>query len=117
MIAFLNINGIKYFETKKYKMPNKNQITIFAHYDTDNIIDNFTYHKFIDTDNNFSNATLVYWDKLILKYNMPFLKCSVPKLEKAKCITDNNYETIITAVSDYPIELIKKNVSKTSKVS
>lgn len=71
----------------------------------------FVSSKFINSKRSFLNKTLKSWDKLILEYQMPFLKCSVPR--KNPVLT--NYEKIITKLSDYPVDLIKNNVKRFTK--
>lgn len=75
----------------------------------------FKMESFIDGFDNCFNTSICLWDKLILEKNMPLLKCSIPRLENLSYITCDNYEEIISEVSDYPIELIRKNVERVSE--
>ena len=56
------------------------------------------------------NITVAFWDKIILKSNMPFIKKSV--LTTVEDYEDNirEYKSIIASKSTYPIELISKNI-------
>lgn len=74
----------------------------------------FKAEKFIEPKLKSRNFTIYKWKKLILKYNMPFLKCSLAKLENMQYTVANDYHKVINKVSDYPVELIYKNVVRTS---
>ena len=58
------------------------------------------------------NPSICDWDELILKYNMPFLKCSVPRLQNLQYVAADNFQEVLARVSDYPVEIILKNVDR-----
>lgn len=67
----------------------------------------------ISAQSNF-NPVICDWDKLILKNKMPFLKCSVPRLENMEFTSADEYKKIIRKISDYPVYLIENNIKRTS---
>lgn len=69
----------------------------------------YSYKTFITAYENIDNATILKWYQLILKYKMPFMKCSLARLKNCKVATVAGYEDIISKVSNYPIKLIKNN--------
>lgn len=75
----------------------------------------FIAESFIEDFDNSFNASICFWDKLISEKNMPFLKCSIPRLGNLRYVICDNYEKIVANVSDYPLELIRKNVKRTSE--
>ena len=52
------------------------------------------------------------WDKLILKYKMPFVKKSMFTTDKDKKRVQQSYKKVISSVSDYPLELISKYMNR-----
>lgn len=75
----------------------------------------FKMDSFIKGFENCFNSSVCFWDKLVLKEGMPFLKCSIPRLENMKYVTCDNYPDIIRKISNYPVDLILNNVRRTSK--
>lgn len=60
-----------------------------------------------------NNSAILRWRQIITKCGMPLLKCSLPRLNNRYNITVEGYEEVISSVSNYPIELIHKNVERT----
>lgn len=73
---------------------------------------NFKGEGFVNIDFYKPNLTILKWKDLILKHNMPFLKCSLPRHENLQYTVIKGYEEIIKKISNYPIELIHKNVER-----
>ena len=67
----------------------------------------YKYSTYINAYEKIDNSPILKWYQLILKYGMPFMKCSLIKLKNNKVATVAGYEDVINKVSDYPIELIK----------
>jgi len=74
---------------------------------------NFKWKSYIEAYSDMNVANLYKWDKLIIDHNMPFLKCSLPRLKHQRSIITEGYEQTIEMVSQYPIELIHKNTART----
>lgn len=74
----------------------------------------FKYEKFVDYESACHNITLQFWEEIILQYKMPFLKCSLPRLENLKDVVFKDWEKTLKMVTEYPIEIIKKNIKRTS---
>lgn len=66
-----------------------------------------TYIKVFE---NVNNSAILKWRQLISEYNMPFLKCSVPRLLNREMTTADGWEDIIP--SEYPKELIENNIKR-----
>lgn len=75
---------------------------------------NFKSCAYINRYGSISNCTIFKWDKLILKYNFPFLKTSIIKKGFDFTGAVKGWEEIIEKKSDYPIEYIKKNFDRLS---
>lgn len=76
----------------------------------------FRYDVYIDAYERINNMTIYKWRQLILKYKMPFMKCSLPRLVNKNLTTIEGYQEIIKQVSDYPVELIENNVKRTQYI-
>lgn len=76
----------------------------------------FRYDVYIDAYERINNMTIYKWCQLILKYKMPFMKCSLPRLVNKNLTTIEGYQEIIKQVSDYPVELIENNVKRTQYI-
>mgnify|MGYP000301584824 FL=1 len=76
----------------------------------------FRYDVYIDAYERINNMTIYKWRQLILKYKMPFMKCSLPRLVNKNLTTIERYQEIIKQVSDYPVELIENNVKRTQYI-
>ena len=76
----------------------------------------FKFNTFINAYGRINNITILKWYQIITRYNMPFLKCSLPRLKNKINTTVQDYPSVIKAVSDYPVDLIENNVERT-KVS
>lgn len=76
----------------------------------------FSYDVYIDAYERINNMTIYKWRQLILKYKMPFMKCSLPRLVNKNLTTIEGYQKIIKQVSDYPVELIENNVIRTQYI-
>ena len=77
----------------------------------------YTYGAYINAYSRINNVTILKWRQIIEKYNMPFIKCSLPRLVNKNTTTVEGYQDIIKSVSDYPVELIEKNVDRTRTVN
>jgi len=71
---------------------------------------NFVMKSFINAYLSESSPFLHRAQELILNHGMPFLKCSIPRGRYVGIQADL---AAISEVSDYPIEMIKKNASRT----
>lgn len=59
------------------------------------------------------NPTIYKWKDLITKHHFPFIKCSLLRLANNNVVTVDGWQDVIKSVSDYPIELIEKNLERT----
>lgn len=66
-----------------------------------------------DAYNRINNASVLKWRQLILRYKMPFFKCSLPRLAKRNIMTVEGYQDVIKEVSNYPCKLIVNNINRT----
>ena len=73
----------------------------------------YRFAVLVDAYNRINNASVLKWRQLILKYKMPFLKCSLPRLVNRTIMTVEGYQDIIKKVTSYPCELIESNVKRT----
>lgn len=73
----------------------------------------YTYGAYINAYSRINNVTILKWRQIIEKYDMPFIKCSLPRLVNKNTTTVEGYQDIIKSISDYPVELIEKNVDRT----
>lgn len=67
---------------------------------------------YINAYKNISNPTIIKWEQLILKYNMPLLKCNLIRMHYTDYTTVDNWQEVIKTTS-YPVELIEKNIRRT----
>ncbi len=63
----------------------------------------------------FNHVLLSFWRLLIEKYNMPFVKCSVLRLQNETLTTIAGWQDCISEKTDYPVSLIEENLKRTSK--
>ena len=70
----------------------------------------FTSSQFINVYENINNIPVLKWRKIIQDYNMPFLKCSIPRLLNREMTTAEGWEKAVTG--KYPVELIYKNIER-----
>ena len=61
----------------------------------------------------YNQALLSFWRCLIIKYKMPFLKCSILRLINQNIISDYNWRDVLLKYTDYPINFIEKNLERT----
>jgi glycosyltransferase involved in cell wall biosynthesis len=61
------------------------------------------------------NPTHFYWDLLIRNMNFPFIKRELLQVNPVK-IETHGWDKLITAVSDYPIELIFRHILEASEL-
>ena len=61
----------------------------------------------------FNHVVLSLWRQLITKSKSPFLKCSVIRLVNRNLTTIAGWEEVIQKYTNYPVELIKNNQSRT----
>lgn len=78
-------------------------------------LEGFKSESFVQNNIHESNLMILRWKEAILKYNLPFLKCSLPRLENMQYTVIKGYGKVIKKVSDYPIELIYKNVQRVAQ--
>lgn len=62
----------------------------------------------------FNHVLLSFWRLLIERYNMPFIKCSVLRLQNETLTTISGWQDCISAKTDYPVSLIEENLKRTS---
>ncbi len=74
---------------------------------------NYTYKVLINVYANINNIAVFKWRQLIENYNLPFMKCSLPRLVNVNSTTVEGWQEIIQSVSNYPVEIIEKNVKRT----
>ncbi len=72
----------------------------------------YKYSTYIKAYEKIDNSPILKWYQLILKYNMPFMKCSLIHLKNRKVATVAGYEDVISSISDYPLELITNNAER-----
>jgi len=111
--VFLSETFIEFIKSIK-KEENKHEVIINYEIGLSEKLVNagFKWESFIKVFLN-KNSSIYKWDKIISNYNMPFLKCSLPKLKHQHLVIIDNYEKIIKQNSNYPVELIRKNVERT----
>lgn len=63
----------------------------------------------------FNHVLLSFWRLLIEKYNMPFVKCSVLRLQNETLTTIAGWQDCILEKTDYPVSLIEENLKRTAK--
>ena len=73
----------------------------------------YRFAVLVDAYNRINNASVLKWRQLILKYKMPFLKCSLPRLANRNIMTVEGYQDVIKEVSNYPCKLIVNNINRT----
>lgn len=71
---------------------------------------------YIDGYKPVSNPAVRKWKELIKKRKDPFLKCSIPRLKAVFCTTADGWKAVIENYSDYPTELIEKNLARTKSL-
>lgn len=69
---------------------------------------------FLNPYENIANITIKKWKNIILKYNMPFLKCTIPRLKNYNVTTADGWQEVVKT-TDYPVELIEKNLLRTKE--
>lgn len=62
----------------------------------------------------FNHVIISLWRKIIKKSKSPFLKCSIMRLMNKDITTIAGWENFLHKNTNYPIELIKKNIERTS---
>lgn len=60
-----------------------------------------------------NNSAILKWRQLLTNCDMPLLKCSLPRMLNRYNTTVDGYDEVIKSISDYPVELIYKNVGRT----
>ena len=101
------INSIQKEEDKK-EIISKYEIGL-----TELLVQNgFKYKVWINAYKSVNNIVVLKWRQIILKFQMPFIKCSLPRLKNKNVTTVAGYQDIIKQVSDYPIELIENNIER-----
>ena len=73
----------------------------------------FKYDSYIKNYYNFNCVIFCFWKQLILKYKMPFVKCSILRLKNQNLTYAEGWQKVIKKCSDYPIEIIEKNLLRT----
>lgn len=73
----------------------------------------FTSDAYIKDYYRFNHVVLSLWRPLITKSKSPFLKCSVIRLVNRNLTTIAGWEEVIQKYTNYPVELIKNNQSRT----
>ncbi len=102
------ILSIKHQDTKKQIVSNY-EIGL-----TELLVENgFHYKTFINAYERINNITILKWRQIIEKYQMPFVKCSLPRLGNRNSTTVEGWEQVIKNNGNYPVDLINKNVKRT----
>lgn len=73
----------------------------------------YKFAVLVDAYNRINNASVLKWRQLILRYKMPFFKCSLPRLANRNIMTVEGYQDVIKEVSNYPCKLIVNNINRT----
>lgn len=73
----------------------------------------FKFKTFINAYENINNITILKWRQIIEKYQMPFIKCSLPRLVNRNSTTVEGWEKIVKQAGNYPIDLINRNIART----
>lgn len=73
----------------------------------------YRFAVLVDAYNRINNASVLKWRQLILRYKMPFFKCSLPRLANRNIMTVEGYQDVIKEVSNYPCKLIVNNINRT----
>lgn len=72
--------------------------------------------SYITAYKNISNCTIKKWRELLLRYKMPFVKCSILRLKNTDYTTADGWREIIEKTG-YPVEYIEKNLKRTRETS
>ena len=92
-------------EEDKFKIITKYEIGL-----TQKLIESgYSYKTYITAYEKIDNSPILKWYQLILKYKMPFMKCSLARLKNNMVATVAGYDDVICKVSCYPIKLIENN--------
>jgi len=75
---------------------------------------NFTCNNYIKNYARFNAVLIYFWRQLIEKYDMPFVKCSILRLYNPYMTSTYKWQDSIKKVSNYPVEIIEKNLERTS---
>lgn len=62
----------------------------------------------------FNHILISFWRLLIERYNMPFVKCSVLRLQNETLTTTDKWQECISSNTSYPVSLIEENLKRTS---
>lgn len=73
----------------------------------------YKFAVLVNAYNRINNASVLKWRQLILRYKMPFFKCSLPRLANRNIMTVEGYQDVIKEVSNYPCKLIVNNINRT----
>lgn len=73
----------------------------------------YRFAVLVNAYNRINNASVLKWRQLILRYKMPFFKCSLPRLANRNIMTVEGYQDVIKEVSNYPCKLIVNNINRT----
>ena len=73
----------------------------------------FKFKTFINAYENINNITILKWRQIVEKYQMPFIKCSLPRLVNRNSTTVVGWEQIVKQAGNYPIDLINSNTTRT----
>lgn len=79
------------------------------------IKNNFIFDSYNTNYIKFNNAIYYFWRQLIEKHNIPFVKCSILRLKNRNLTTTINWQNVIKKHSDYPVEIIEKNLLRTTE--
>lgn len=98
------MNSIKHYE-------NKNEIVINCEIEIYETLTKagFLSYSYIKSLYGFGNILIFFWRLLIEKYKIPFVKCSVLRLQNRNLTTIVNWQECISKNTKYPINLILNN--------
>lgn len=74
----------------------------------------FKSDEYIKNYYRFNQVILCFWKSLIKNYKMPFIKCSILRGVNNDLTSNTNWQKFIKKCSDYPIEIIEKNLERTT---
>ncbi len=73
----------------------------------------FSSSYYIKAFNQFSNTLIYFWRPLIRFFHMPFIKCIVLRNPANYMTTIQDWQNILQKNTNYPIEIIEKNLIRT----
>ncbi len=102
------INSIKHYD-------NKNDIIINYEIGLTELLhsNGFSSNSYIKAFSQFSNILTYFWRPLIEYFHMPFIKCIILRNPSGYTTTTQDWQNILHKNTNYPIEIIEKNLART----